>query len=121
MQKRNLLLRDKVMFIAARCLKLSPTQLTQLKISDVVVNRVKEISFWARIETVEQVHEMLGWYRHKVRPHLAIKNENALFVTHRGKAISPNGVGARFVRAVTDAGLRRSIPSWGQWIADQLR
>ncbi len=121
MQKRNLLLRDKVMFIAARCLKLTPTQLTQLEGVNFSTNCGEEFSFWSRIETVEQAYAMLRWYWFQVRPRLATKSGSALFVTHRGVAISPNGVGARFVRAVTSAGLRRSIPSWVQWINGKLR
>lgn len=118
-QKRNLLLRDKVMFIAARCLKLTPTKLTQLKVTNtnVSTNGGEEFSFGTPVKTAEQAYAMLRWYRLKVRPRLALKNQSTLFVTHHGGPISPNGVGARFVRAVTAAGLRRSIPSWGQWIA----
>jgi TniQ len=116
MQKRNVLVRDKVMFIAARCLKLTPTQLTQLEGANFSTNCGEEFSFVTRIETAEQAYAMLRWYSFKMRPHLASKKESALFVTHRGVAISPNGVGARFVRAVFAADLRHLIPSWEQWI-----
>jgi hypothetical protein len=115
-QRRNILLRDKVMFIAARCLKLKITQLARLKFEDVDGTGDDAFSFWNRIETTEQAYAMLRWYQLRVRPRLATKGGAALFVSNFGVPIAPNGIGMRFERAILAADLRRSIPGWYEWI-----
>jgi hypothetical protein len=116
-QERILLLRDKVMFLCARCLKLTPSQLMRLGVVDVSTISDEVFSSWGHTETTEQAYAMLSWYKSKLRPHLASKSETALFLTYRGTPLSANGASARFVRAVNGANLRKRVPSWNRWIA----
>lgn len=117
-KNRNLLLRDMVMFIAARCLKLMPSQLTGFQVGDFdnTANTTATSPSWTCVQTPAQAHEMLRWYAVEVRPRMTDKNEAALFVSLNGGCISSSGVSARFVRAVVFAGLRARIPSWKLWI-----
>lgn len=112
---RRLLLRDKVMFIAARCLRLSIPQLLALNVDDLAPCDDEEFSFWERIETPRCAWTMLRWYACNVRPHLALGSAKALFTCVEGKPVKRNAISMRFVRAVSAAQLGRSIQHWNLW------
>ena len=118
-QVQNLLLRDMVMFISARCLKLTLGDLTRFEIKDfeVVESVIAKRLSWVCVQTREEAYAMLCWYMQVFRPRMASKNERSLFVSCHGGALSTSGISARFVRAVTAAGLRGRIPSWDRWIS----
>ena len=116
---RRLLLRDKVMFIAARCFRLSIPQLLALSVDDIDVCDEEEFSFWERIDTPRCAWAMLRWYARNVRPHLALGSTKALFTSVEGKPVKGNAISMRFVRAVSAAQLRRAIPNWIQWVRYQ--
>ena len=120
---RALLLRDKVMFIAARCMHLSTPQLLALNPEVFATVNCAQFSFWNRIDTTRRAAVMLRWYLDRVRPQLVQgAGGQALFTALGGVALKPNAVGSRFTRAVRAAGLSRRIPSWNQWIrAEPLR
>lgn len=113
---RGILLRDKVMFSVARCLKLKITQLASLSIKDVASVDEEKFSFWTRLESKDAAYAMMKWYATQVRPSLALETEDALFLSNKGERIASNGIGMRFHRALYVANLLRAIPSWNQWI-----
>lgn len=114
---RLLLLRDKVMFIAARCMHLSTPQMLSFNCEQFAEVDVGGFSFWDRIDTAEGGTRMLTWYVQKLRPQLLLKSqEKSLFIAYGGKALKPNAVGARFTAAVHRAGLSRSVSDWKHWI-----
>ncbi|MCS4509966.1 TniQ family protein [Xylophilus ampelinus] len=115
-RRRLLLLRDKVMFIAARCLCLSVPQILALSVDDLNSIGGEEFSFWERIDTRDRAWAMLRWYSRNVRPLLASVSTKALFTTVEGGPLKRNAVGMRFVRAVSAAGLARAIPDWTRWV-----
>lgn len=122
-KNRNLLLRDMVMFIAARCLRLTPSELARFEITDAEVAAnacVKPLS-WMAVQTRQEAYSMLHWYMLSVRQHTALQTETALFVSCKGCFLSSSAISARFVRAVTAAGLRVRMPSWKSWINGELR
>lgn len=115
--RRALLLRDKVMFITARCMHLSTPQLLALDRGKFDGLNGTGFSFWDRIDTPERAAGMLSWYLHRLRPQLVQgSGGQALFTAQNGIPLKSNAVGSRFERAVKEAGLRRSIPSWNHWI-----
>lgn len=115
--RRALLLRDKVMFIAARCMHLSTPQLLALTPGAFAAVSCSRFSFWDRIDTAERAAVMLSWYLDRLRPLLVQDGcRQALFTGLGGVALKPNAVGSRFTRAVQAANLNRVIPSWNQWI-----
>ena len=118
-QSQNLLLRDILMFISARCLKLTLNELTRFEIKDheVVESAIAKRASWVCGQTREEACTMLLSYLLVVRPRKVEKTEKAFFVSCNGCALSTSGVSARFVRAVTAAGLRDRIPSWERWIS----
>lgn len=113
--KQNLLLRDKVMLITGRCLKLRITELAAMTIFDISDKIDEEFSFWPRVDTVTSAHAMIRWYIKFIRSHMCHSKLTALFISLNGKPISPNGIGMRFVEAIEIGDLRRAIPSWIQW------
>ena len=113
---RGILLRDKVMFSVARCLKLKITQLASLSIEDLALADEEKFSFWTRLESKDAAYAMMKWYANHVRPSLALEAEDALFISNKGARIGANGIGMRFHRALQAANLSRSIKSWNQWI-----
>lgn len=119
-KNRNLLLRDMVMFITARCLKLMPSQLTQFEIQDfeAIASAHPKPPSWMYIHTREEADAVLHWYVLVVRPQIAAKSERALFVSSKGRGLSASGASARFVGAVASAGLRVRISSWQSWIGN---
>lgn len=114
---RALLLRDKVMFIAARCMHLSAPQLLALDPGAFAAVNCARFSFWERIDTAGRATVMLSWYLDRLRPRLVQGGRGqALFTALGGIALKPNAVGSRFTKAVRAAGLSRAIPSWNHWI-----
>lgn len=115
--RRAILLRDKVMFIAARCMHLSTPQLLALDPGAFATANCVGFSFWDPIDTRERAAIMLSWYLYRLRPQLVQGTESATFFTALGGgALKPNAVGSRFTRAVQVAGLSRGIPSWNHWL-----
>ncbi len=117
-EDRGILLRDKVMFSVARCLKLKITHLASLSIKDVASADEAEFSFWTRLESKDAAYAMMKWYANQVRPSLALETEDALFISNKGVRIASNGIGMRFHRALHVANLLRAIPSWQHWIGN---
>lgn len=118
--RRALLLRDKVMFITARCMRLSTPQLLALEPGAFVGVSCARFSFWDRVDTAAQAAAMLSWYLNRLRPQLVQDvGDLALFTAQGGVALKPNAVGSRFTRAVQEAGLSRCIPSWSHWIRSE--
>jgi len=115
---RCILLRDKVMFSVARCLKLKITQLASLTIKDVASADEANFLFWTRLESKDAAYAMIKWYVNQVRPSLALETEDALFISNKGVRIASNGIGMRFHRALHVANLLRAIPSWHHWIGN---
>lgn len=116
-KQRAILLRDKVMFIVARCLKLNATQLLAYKIRELPKKDHWNFSFWERVETADQVEAMLCWYQILIRPLFGLTESPLLFTTSTGKNLHHSAVGARFHRAVHIANLDRAIPNWRIWTA----
>lgn len=115
--RRAILLRDKVMFIAARCMHLSTPQLLALDPRSFATQKYTGFSFWERIGAGERAAMMLRWYLDRLRPQLVQgKNSPAFFIALGGGDLKPNAVGSRFTRAVQVAALHRSISSWNHWI-----
>jgi TniQ len=115
--RRALLLRDKVMFITARCMHLSAPQLLALDPGALVGLRCARFSFWDRIDTSARATAMLSWYLDRIRPQFVQGGDcHALFPAQGGVALKPNAVGSRFARAVQVAGLSRCIPTWSHWV-----
>jgi hypothetical protein len=113
-KRRVLLLRDKVMFIAGRCLHLTILQLLTLKIDD-FSERVERFSFFHGVRTAEDVTLMLCWYRRSLWSGSNHPATKALFLSYVGRPLRDSEVGARFKRAVHAAALHRSISGWAQW------
>jgi hypothetical protein len=117
-----LLQRDKVMFIAARCLGLTAPQLLALEPSRFEGLNWRDFSFWERIDTADRAADMLSWYFHRLRPELRRGlGKQALFTALNGASLKLNAVGGRFNRAVQNAQLVRSIPSWSHWTRHELQ
>lgn len=115
--RRAILLRDKVMFIAARCMHLSTPQLLALDPEAFAAVNCARFSFWDRIDTTGRAAVMLSWYLDRLRPQLVQGTDApAFFTALGGGALKPNAVGSRFTRAVHVAGLSRGIPSWNHWL-----
>lgn len=120
--RRLLLLRDKVMFITARCMHLSIPQLLALDPGVFVDVNCAQFSFWNRIDTSARAAFMLSWYLDRLWPRLTQGvGGRALFTSQGGEVLKPNAVSSRFTRAVQEAGLSRSIPSWNHWIRTAAR
>ncbi|MFZ6731212.1 TniQ family protein [Undibacterium sp. Ji42W] len=113
---RLILLRDKVMFISARCLNLSVTELLEYNVPDSLEMAAITFSFWDRVETKSQVEAMLCWYCNHVRVKAANKESRSLFLTNNGKKLHKSSVGQRFQNAVRFAGLERAISGWKSWV-----
>ena len=115
-RRRAILLRDKVMFIAARCLNLNSMQLLAYQIRAIEDKDQQHFSFWDRIETLDQVEAMLCWYQLRVRPIFKNSGTSSLFTSSTGHKLNHSAVGARFHRAVYAAGLSRTIQNWMSWV-----
>lgn len=113
--QRYVLLRDKVMFIAARCMRLHMPQLLTFSVEDVCAPDEASFYFWNRVDTNDSAIAMLRWYLQRVRPQLVSGNTTALFTTHDGKPLRPTALGMRFARAIVAAQLENAIPDWTRW------
>lgn len=113
---RFILLRDKAMFITARCLHLSVTELLKYEASDSLEIDAVSFSFWDRVETKNQVDAMLFWYCRYVRMKVANRDSRSLFLTSNGKNLHKSCVGQRFRSAIRSAGLERVISGWRSWV-----
>lgn len=112
---RWLLIRDKVMFIAGRSLRLNMPRLLELELNDMEPIGEDEFSFWQRVDTQDRTFAMLRWYAREVRPKLISGDSKALFVGVGGMPIKRNAIGMRFSAAVANAQLDRAIPDWTRW------
>lgn len=113
---RTLLLRDKVMFITARCMHLTMPQLLALDSGKFDGLYRTSFSFWDRIDTPERAADMLSWYIRHLRPLLAqAAYGQALFTAWGGIALKPNAISSRFMRAVRESRLSRRIADWSHW------
>lgn len=113
--QRNILLRDKVMIIAGRCLSLRIPQLLAFSIDDVIQFDAASFSFWNRVDTNDSAIAMLHWYIQQVRPQLVSGSTNSLFTTQDGSPLRPTAFGMRFARAVHVAQLGCAVPDWTRW------
>ena len=113
--QRYILLRDKVIFLTARCMHLHISNVLALSTDDFQQVSNASFSFWNRVDTSDKAIAMLRWYMQRIRPKLASINTTALFTTCDGKPLRPTALGMRFKRAVTAAQLERGIPGWTQW------
>ncbi|WP_348682367.1 TniQ family protein [Acidovorax soli] len=117
--RRALLLRDKVMFITARCMHLTAPQLLALDPMAFGGANCAQFSFWDRIDTSARAAAMLSWYLDRLRPQLLQGTcAPALFIGQGGAPLKPNAVSSRFTRAVLRANLNRMILNWDEWVRD---
>lgn len=114
-QGRAALLRDKVMFIAARCVQLTVERLLSLRVCDIQDGGDQTFSFWSGVTTPGQASAMLRWYADTVLWRLGPKVGSGLFTTQTGQSMHKSLVGARFARAVHAAALDRAVRGWAAW------
>jgi TniQ len=115
-QHRLILLRDKVLFIAGRCMHLTMPKLLALNISDFERNKIHNFSFWELPNGESEASTMLAWYIKEVRPKLAQnKIYDAMFISTMGRNFGESAAGMRFTRATQRAGLTRAITNWTLW------
>lgn len=113
-----LLLRDKVMFLVGRRMRMSQPALTNLTISAIPQCAVSAEPFWRNADQPGDTQALLAWYVAKVRPLLATSGlSTALFVSRSGEGITANAIGERFQRAARDAGVRGDVSNWAVWTA----
>lgn len=113
--RRYVLLRDKVMFIAARCLRLRAPELLALSVDEMEARSAGPFYFGHHIETPGDAHAMLWWYVQNVRPQFAPADAEALFIAQDGGRLRRTALSMRFVRAVKAARLEGAIPNWTRW------
>lgn len=109
------LLRDKVMFIAARCLRLRAPELLALRVEEIEEHSGSSFTFERRIETRADVHAMLWWYIQHVRPQFAPTDVENLFIACDGSRLGRTSLSMRFVRALKAAQLQEEIFNWTRW------
>lgn len=113
--RRHVLLRDKVMFIAARWLRLRPLELLALSVGETEERSGSPFSFGHQIETPGDAHAMLWWYVQNVRPQFAPADAEALFIAQDGGRLRRTALSMRFVRALKAARLEGAIHNWTRW------
>ena len=113
--RKNLLLRDKVMFIAARGLQLTMPKLLSIHIESIPKLGNGAFSFCDRIDAKSAVFVMLEWYVQQVRPVLKSGKTSAVFTSNKGTALTCTALGMRFDRAIRSAGLDREVFTWMRW------
>lgn len=115
-QHRLILLRDKILFIAGRCMHLTMPQLLALKVSQFEKNLLRSFSFWTLPNSASDASAMLAWYIKEVRPELMHDSKSeAMFITSKGRALSESAVGMRFTRALLSGGMGKIIANWKVW------
>lgn len=116
-QHRTILLRDKVLFIAGRCMHLTMPQLLALKISQFERDAPSNFLFWTLPISTSDASSMLAWYIKEVRPKLAQNpTTDALFLSSKGCILGESSIGMRFSQATQNADLAKVISSWRAWI-----
>jgi hypothetical protein len=118
---RVALLRDKVMFAAGRVFGLSTTRLSKFTLHEcrALAPTSEDMGFFSAPATVEQARSWVEWYWAKIRPELnPCASELRLFISAvSGCALKKSSISLRFSRAVSSAGLDRSIGSYAVWKA----
>ena len=113
---RLVLLRDKVLFIAGRCMHLTLPQLLALKVSQFENKRLRNFSFWTLPKSASDASTMLTWYIKEVRPKLAQDPmTDAMFISSKGRSLGESAIGMRFARAAQSADLVKVISGWSTW------
>lgn len=113
---RLVLLRDKVLFIAGRCMHLTFPKLLALKVSQFENKRLRNFSFWTLPNSASDASTMLAWYIKEVRPKLAQDPmTDAMFISSSGRNLGVSAVGMRFTRAMHSADFVKVISSWRRW------
>lgn len=112
--KRNLLIRDKVMLLVARREQLTLVELASRKIARHAASNESAEPFWDNARAPGDVEKIIAWYSRYVRPILVGGGAgDVLFVSHDGREMTPNAIGARYKRAASAAGLR--CGTWSSW------
>lgn len=113
------LLRDKIMFAAGHIFGLSTTRLSMLTLHDchALVPAIEEPDFLSAPTTPAQARAWIEWYWTKLRPASnPAATEQRIFVSAKtGRALKKSAISVRFSRAVSQAGLNRSIPTYTTW------
>jgi hypothetical protein len=113
--RRWLLLRDKVIFIAGRCLHLSVPKLLSLQTANFLAPA--QVSSPSDAEVAAT---MLHMYAKHVRPHLASEiRVGALFISPAGTSLRASAIGMRFGRAVRAAHLDGRGLTWSRWASSR--
>lgn len=113
-----LLLRDKVMFLVGRRMRLSLPALANLTVSAVPPCVASAEPFWRKADQPGDVKSLLAWYAAKVRPLLACSGQStAMFVSRYGEGITVTAISERLQRAARDAGMRKGVSNWAAWTA----
>jgi TniQ len=112
-------LRDKVLFVAGRVLRLSQRQLAELRLTDVAGYAVDDAAE-RPVHLPSDPSELLSyfvWYKKEVRPRYPTAgSEPWLFLSSgpRGR-MSESLIGARFMNAVRSADMGRRIKNFAHW------
>jgi hypothetical protein len=118
---RIALLRDKVMFAVGRVFGLSTTKLSKFTLYEcrALAPTSDDTGFFSAPATVEQARSWVEWYWMKIRPELnPCASELQLFISAAsGRSLKKSAISLRFSRAVSSAGLDRSISSYSAWKA----
>ena len=113
-----LLLRDKVMFLVGRRMRLSLSALANLTMSEIPLGTVSAEPFWRNANQPGDIESLLAWYVEKVRPTMASSGQSAsLFISRFGGELTANAIGERLQHAARDAGMRKGLSNWAAWTA----
>jgi len=117
-----LLLRDKVMFLVGRRMRMSLPELASLTGSAVTPCLASVEPFWRNADQPGDSEGLLAWYAIKVRPLLACSGRSmTLFVSRSGEGIAASAISERFQRAARGAGMHKSLSNWAAWTARRDR
>lgn len=115
-KRRLRLLRDKVLFIAGRCLHLTIPQLLALRVSQFNKPSPRKFSFWTIPNNESKATSMLHWYVKEVRLKLSPNTQaETLFISSTGLGLRDSNVGMRFSKALVRSNLATSISNWSHW------
>ncbi len=118
-QERIDYLRDKVLFVAGRVLRLSQRQLAGMHLADVTYNAANTTGEGSALipSTTTELRDYFVWYKKEVRPRYpTADSEPWLFLSSgpRGR-MSESLIGARFMNAVRSADMNRRIKNFAHW------
>ena len=118
-QERIDYLRDKVLFVAGRVLRLSQRQLAGMHLADVTYNAANTTGEGSALipSTTTELRDYFVWYKKEVRPRYpTADSEPWLFLSSgpRGR-MSESLIGARFMNAVRSADMSRRIKNFAHW------